>query len=75
MAKAPKTFTIQGTLNPGSSAQGLSVSAISSTGKTLDSETINGTDSFELSFKTKKALKQARKGNISLVVDDLNDAI
>ena len=72
MAKAPKTFTIQGTLNPGSSAQGLSVSAISSTGKTLDSETINGTDSFELSFKTKKALKQARKGNISLVVDDLN---
>jgi hypothetical protein len=72
MAKAPKTFTIQGTINPGSSAEGLSISAISSKGKTLDSEIINGSNAFELSFKTKKALRKARKGNINLVVDDLN---
>jgi hypothetical protein len=72
MAKAPKTFTIQGTINPGSSAEGLSISAISSKGKTLDSEIINGSNAFELSFKTKKALKKARKGSISLVAEDLN---
>ena len=70
--KAPKTFTVQGTFNPGSNAEGLSISAVSSKGKTLDSETIDGSNSFELSFKTKKALRKARKGKISLVVDDLN---
>ena len=70
--KAPKTFTVQGTFNPGSNAEGLSISAVSSKGKTLDSEIIDGSNSFELSFKTKKALRKARKGKISLVVDDLN---
>jgi hypothetical protein len=71
MAKAPKTFTLQGNLNA-SSAEGLSISAVNRKGKVLDSELINGSNTFELSFKTKKALKKARKGNISIVADDLN---
>ncbi len=69
MAKAPKTFTLQGSLND-SSAEGLSISAVNSKGTVLDSELINGTNSFELSFKTKKALQKAKKGSISLVTED-----
>jgi len=71
MAQTPKTFTLQGTINA-SSAEGLSISAVNSKGKVLDSELINGSNSFELSFKTKKALQKAKKGNISLVAQDLN---
>ena len=71
MAQAPKTFTLQGTLNA-ASAEGLSISAVNSKGQVLDSELINGSNSFELSFKTKKALQKAKKGNISIVAQDLN---
>lgn len=71
MPKAPKTFTLQGSINA-SSAEGLSISAVNSKGQTLDTEVINGSNSFELSFKTKKALKKAKKGNISIVAQDIN---
>ncbi len=67
MAKAPKTFTIQGTINPGSSAEGLSISAISSKSKTLDSEIINGSNAFELSFKTKKRFARLAKATSTLL--------
>ncbi len=60
MAKAPKTFTLQGSLND-SSAEGLSISAVNSKGTVLDSELINGTNSFELSFKTKKHSRKPKK--------------
>ena len=72
MAQAPKTFTLQGTINGGIAAQGLSISAVNSKGQTLDSEVLNGSNSFELTFKTKKALQQAKKSSISLVATDLN---
>jgi hypothetical protein len=72
MAQAPKTFTLQGTINGGIAAQGMSISAVNSKGQTLDSEVLNGSNSFELSFKTRKALQKAKKGSISLVATDLN---
>ena len=71
MPKAPKTFTLQGSINA-SSAEGLSISAVNSKGQTLDTEVINGSNSFELSFNTKQALKKAKKGNISIVAQDIN---
>jgi len=71
MAKAPKTFTLQGSINA-VSAEGISISAVNSKGQTLDSDTLTGSNSFELTFKTKKALQKAKKGNISIVALDIN---
>ena len=71
MAKAPKTFTLQGSINA-VSAEGISISAVNSKGQTLDTDIISGSNSFQLSFNTKKALQQAKKGNISIVAQDIN---
>ncbi len=72
MAKANKTFTLQGSINGASSTEGMSVTVFNSKGKALDSETLNGSSNFELTFKTKKALQRAQTGEISIVTQDLN---
>ena len=69
----PQRFTsINGSINGVSSANQVSVSAFNKKGQLLDSVELNGSNDFELSFKTKKALKNARKGRISIVTEDLN---
>ena len=75
MTKSPKTFTLRGTINA-SSAEGVSITAVNGEGKFLDKDKLEDTNTFELSFKTRKALKDAKKGKISLVAKDLNgDAV
>jgi len=71
MPKAPEIFTLQGSINA-SSAEGLSISAVNSKGQTLDTQVLNGSNSFELSFNTKQALQKAKRGNISIVTQDIN---
>ena len=72
MAKANKTFTLQGSINGASSTEGMSVTVFNSKGKALDSETLNGSSNFELTFKTKrhfnahKQVKSASSPKISI---------
>ena len=67
-----KRFSIIGELKGIESAQGLQLTAYSKKGKKLDSFIFRDDDDFELDFKTRKALKRAKRGKIQLHLEDLN---